>query len=85
MAKRLQVLLKDPDYREIQRVARSRHMSVAEWVRQALESARRQEPVGSVGKKLDAIRIAVRHEYPSGEVEDILGEIESGYGAGTRS
>jgi hypothetical protein len=85
MAKRLQVLLKDPDYREIQRVARSRHMSVAEWVRQALESARRQEPVGSVGKKLDAIRIAVRHEYPSGEVEDILAEIESGYGAGTRS
>jgi hypothetical protein len=85
MAKRLQVLLKDPDYREIQRVARSRHMSVAEWVRQALESARRQEPVGSVGKKLDSIQIAVRHEYPSGEVEDILAEIESGYGAGTRS
>jgi hypothetical protein len=85
MAKRLQVLLKDPDYREIQRVARSRHMSVAEWVRQALESARRQEPVGSVGKKLDSIRIAVRHEYPSGDVEDILAEIESGYGAGTRS
>ena len=79
MAKRLQVLLKDPDYREIQRVARSRHMSVAEWVRQALESARRQEPVGSVGKKLDSIQIAVRHEYPSGEVEDILAEIESGY------
>ncbi len=85
MAKRLQVLLKDPDYREIQRVARSRHMSVAEWVRQALESARRQEPAGSVGKKLDSIQIAVRHEYPSGEIEDILAEIEAGYGAGTRA
>ena len=85
MAKRLQVLLKDPDYREIQRVARSRHMSVAEWVRQALESARRQEPVGSIGKKLDAIGIAVRHEYPSGEVEEILAEIEAGYGAAMRS
>ncbi len=85
MAKRLQVLLKDPDYREIQRVARSRHMSVAEWVRQALESARRHEPVGSIGKKLDSIEIAVRHEYPSGELEDILAEIESGYGAAMRS
>jgi hypothetical protein len=85
MTKRLQVLLQDPDYREIQRAARSRHMSVAEWVRQALEIARRQEPVGSVGKKLDSIQIAVRHEYPSGEIEDLLAEIESGYRAGSHS
>lgn len=85
MAKRLQVILKDPEYREIQRVARSRHMSLAEWVRQALESARRQEPLGSVSKKLDSIRIAVQHEYPSGEVEDILRQIEAGYGTGTNS
>jgi hypothetical protein len=31
MSKRLQVILGDPEYREIQRVARSRHMSIAEW------------------------------------------------------
>ena len=48
MAKRLQVILKDPEYREIQRVARSRHMSIAEWVRQALDLARRRDPVGGV-------------------------------------
>ena len=60
-------------------------MSLAEWVRQALESARRQEPLGSAGKKLDAIRIAVQHEYPAGDVADMLAEIEAGYGAGTRS
>jgi hypothetical protein len=30
MSKRLQVILKDPEYREIQRVARSRRMSIAE-------------------------------------------------------
>jgi hypothetical protein len=40
MAKRLQVILQDSEYREIQRAARSRHMSLAEWVRQALQSAR---------------------------------------------
>jgi len=34
MAKRLQVIVRDPEYREIQRIARSRHMSIAEWVRQ---------------------------------------------------
>jgi hypothetical protein len=58
------VILKDPEYREIQRVARSRHMSIAEWVRQALDSARRQEPVGSVGKKLEAVRRAAQCQYP---------------------
>jgi hypothetical protein len=84
VAKRLQVIFQDSDYREIQRAARTRHMSIAEWVRQALESARRQEPTGSEGKKLDSIRIAAQHEFPVGDVEDMLAEIEAGYGAGTR-
>jgi hypothetical protein len=39
MTKRLQVILQDPKYQEIQRAARSRRMSVAEWVRQALARA----------------------------------------------
>lgn len=79
MAKRLQVILADPDYREIQRAARSRRMSLAQWVRQALEFARRQEPLGSVEKKLEAVRSAARHEYPSADIGSMLGEIEKGY------
>jgi len=82
VAKRLQVILKDPEYREIQRVARSRHMSIAEWVRQALELARRREPVGSAGKKLEVIRAAAQHEYPVSDIGDMLAEIERGYGSG---
>ena len=84
MAKRLQVIVKDPEYREIQRMARSRHLSIAEWVRQALDVARRREPLGDVGKKLEVIRTAARHDYPSGAIDRILAEIESGYGVGTR-
>ena len=80
MAKRLQVILKDPEYREVQRAARSRHMSLAEWVRQALESALRQEPTDSMGKKLKSIRIAAQHEFPAGDVDHMLAEIEAGYG-----
>lgn len=83
MAKRLQVILRDPDYRDIQRIARSRHMSIAEWVRQALKLARRQEPEIDSGKKLAVIRLAARHEYPSGDIDQMLGEIESGYSKGT--
>jgi len=85
MSKRLQVILKDPEYREIQRAARSRRMSIAEWVRQALASARRQQPVGDVSKKLEVVRAAARLEFPSGDINQMLTEIESGYGAGARS
>lgn len=59
MAKRLQVILQDPEYREIQRAARARHMTIAAWVRQALAKARRSEPIGDVEKKLAAVRAAV--------------------------
>ena len=79
MAKRLQVILQDPEYREIQRVARSRRMSIAEWVRQALAVARRQEPMGNVSQKLEAIRAAARHSYPTADIDTMLAEIEAGY------
>ena len=84
MAKRLQVILQDPEYREIQRLARSRHMSLAEWVRQALEAARRKEPEGSITRKIEAIHASARHEFPSGDIDTMLAEIEAGY-LGTRS
>lgn len=82
MSKRLQVILKDPEYREIQRAARSRHMSIAEWVRQALDLARRREPVGSTGKKLETVRRAAQCQYPTGDIDKMLSEIEAGYTAG---
>ena len=79
MAKRLQVILQDSEYREIQRAARSRQMSIAEWVRQALALARRREPVGDVGKKLEIVRAAAKHEFPTGDIDTMLAEIEQGY------
>ena len=79
MTKRLQVILQDYEYRESKRAARSQHMSLAEWVRQALASARRREPEGDMGKKLDAVRRAVQHEHPTAGIDQMLAEIESGY------
>lgn len=64
-------------------MARSRQMSIAEWVRQALDLARRRDPITDVGKKLEVIRAAARYDYPSGDIGDMLAEIESGYGSGT--
>jgi hypothetical protein len=82
MSKRLQVILQDPEYREIQKMARGRRMSLAEWVRQALDLARRREPLGSTGKKLEVIRAAAQHDYPTGDIDSMLAEIEKGYGTG---
>ena len=81
MAKRLQVILQDSEYREIQRTARSRRMSIAAWVRQALDMARRREPAGDAGKKLEVIRAAARHDFPSGDIGTMLAEIETAHEA----
>lgn len=82
MAKRLQVILQDPEYREIQKIARSRSMSLAQWVRQALDLARRREPLGAAGKKLEVIRAAAQHHYPTSDIDTMLAEIEKGYATG---
>lgn len=81
MTKRLQVLLDEPEWREVQRAARARHTTVAEWVRQALRAARRREPLGEAGRKLDAVRAAARHSYPVADIGQMLAEIERGYTA----
>jgi hypothetical protein len=85
MAKRLQVILQDPEYREIRRMASAQGMSIAEWVRGALAMARRREPSRGVEKKLAAVRAAVRHEFPTADIETMLAEVESGYTEGPRS
>ena len=57
-------------------------MSIAEWVRQALDLARRREPLGGAGKKLEVIRAEAQHDYPVGDIDSMLAEIEKGYGTG---
>ena len=80
MSKRLQVIVQDPEYRDIQRAARLRRMSIAEWVRQALVQARRSEPSREVASKLEVIRAAARMDFPTADIDRMLEEIEQGYG-----
>jgi hypothetical protein len=82
MAKRLQVIIQDAEYRDIQRAARLRRMSIAEWVRQALVQARKSEPSREVGTKLEVIRAAARMDFPTADIDRMLEEIERGYGSG---
>lgn len=57
-------------------------MTIAEWVRRALAHARRQQPEGDIEKKIEAIRIAAKHESPTSDIGSMLAEIERGYSAG---
>jgi hypothetical protein len=55
-------------------------LTVAERVRMALREARRRHhALGDPRKKLAAVRAAVPHSFPTGDVEQMLSEIETGY------
>lgn len=79
MTKRLQVLFDDAELREIQRLARRRHMTVAEWVRQTLRAARVADAGADPRQKLAALHAATQHAFPTGEIDELLAGIERGY------
>ena len=79
MSKRLQVILDDKEMHAIQRTAKRQRLTVSEWVRQALRVAHRRVPVTDTQQKLDVIRTAARHDFPTGDIDRILREIDRGY------
>lgn len=83
MSKRLQVLLDEEEMAELQEIARQSHMTLAEWVRQALREARRQQPVRTAAVKRRAVRRATEYEFPTADVAEMIAEIERGYGSGS--
>lgn len=83
MSKRLQVLMDDAEYREIQSVARGQRVTVAEWVRQALRKARNVDSNSAKKRtppevKLRAIAEAYKHNHPTADIDQMLEEIEIG-------
>jgi hypothetical protein len=79
MSKRLQVILTDEEYEELRLVSSSAGVTVSEWVRQALRMMRRDRSLLESGGKIEAVRTAAKHEFPVGDIDTMLDEIESGY------
>lgn len=79
MSARLQVLISDEEMEEIQRLAKQEHATVGEWVRRTLKEARATKPVTSAEAKLKAVRRAVEYDFPAGEIDEMLAEVERGY------
>ena len=64
--------------RRLVRGAKNQQLTVAEWVRQALRKALWEQPIYATRKKIQVVREAVRHTYPIGDIEEMLGEIARG-------
>ncbi|MDA0322507.1 MAG: antitoxin [Verrucomicrobia bacterium] len=79
MSKRLQVILDDAELNEIRATAKEQRMTVAEWVRQALRTARRSVSEGRADKKIESIRASARQGFPTADIDQMLSEIERGY------
>jgi hypothetical protein len=80
MSKRLQVMIGDEEFNMIHTLAKQQRISVAEWVRRALQKYRQSQPQIDAKRKLGAIRSAIGYEYPTADIDQMLGEIEAGYG-----
>ena len=80
MSMRLQVVMDQDELESIRAAARERGMTVSEFVRETLREARRKVASGDAERKLAAIRAADRHAYPTADIDQMLGEIERGYG-----
>ncbi|MEX2556691.1 MAG: antitoxin [Actinomycetota bacterium] len=81
MSKRLQVVFDEQELATIREEALRHGMTVSEWVRQALRTARTQSSAREPARKLAAVRAAARHAFPTADIDEMLREIERGYAA----
>lgn len=79
MSKRLAITLDETELAEVRKAARREQMTTSEWVRRALRLARRKTPAGDVDERLEVVRAAARHRFPTADIDVMLGEIERGY------
>lgn len=79
MGKHLHLVLEEAEFAAIREAAFEHRMTVEEWVRHALAEARREKPAAIFPDMLRAIHDAIRHEFPSMEIDQMLLEIERGY------
>jgi len=80
MSIRLQVVMDQEELEAVRAAARERRMTVSEFVRETLREARRKVAGGDAERKLAAIRAADRLGYPTADIDQMLAEIERGYG-----
>ena len=79
MSKRLQVLIEPREYRTFHQLAREAGVSLGEWVRRLLRREAGEKSLRRPEEKLRVIRKACQYNGPTGDIGQILQEIEKGY------
>jgi hypothetical protein len=79
MSIRLQILLAEEEMKELKRLADEEHMTVSSWVRRAIRNEKKTRPETAARKKLEMVRKAAGYTFPTGSIEELAAEIETGY------
>lgn len=79
MNKRLQVLIETKEYKSFMRIAKAAGLSLGEWVRQSLRKTLNEKSSTDHQTKMAKVyRLARAGDLPSGDIEEILEQIETG-------
>jgi len=79
---RLQVVLDEKELQSMREHALEQGMTLSGWVRQTLRNAMRLRPGDDIDRKLECVRSAMRHQFPTADIDQMLSDIEKGYGSG---
>ena len=78
MSPRLKIVISDAEVGSLRQVARRAGLTVSEWARRALRAARDAQAGPSPTSRLDALDRARGCNHPSGDIGEMLAEIERG-------
>lgn len=78
MSTRLQIVMSEAEVASLRQVARRAGLTVSEWARRALRAARSAQAVPSPASKLEALERALSCNYPTGDIDEMLADIERG-------
>jgi len=77
------VIIDDAEMKEIAALARTQKMTISSWVRVALRDAKSRRPRLAGDRKIQVVRAAIKHGFPTADMDEMLAEIETGYRSGS--
>ena len=79
MSRTIQIPFDETELSEIREMAERKHLTITEWIRAAVRSVCPYKP-RAAQRKLEAVTSASRHSFPTADIDQMLAEIEQGYG-----
>ncbi len=78
MSIRLQIILPETEREALRRCAEREGLTLSEWARRALRQAQLAQTGPTRGQKFRALERALGCGHPTGDIAELLSEIESG-------